>query len=249
MWPDKRSNRARDRLEPHLGRAGTAALFGRFRSRHRQHRPHSRVRGPPGAACLDAEAGRGRRRATNTAPSRMLKRGLMSGIVSAGVHVADLSQAPLPIGRFHTPARQAAGGYVRVSPFDVRVCDVKFFDRQALDMDKIRSEGRRSSSARIVASFARRCRPDLRNPACRRTVQRGIPRRVARRGDRGGEAESSSTLARDTRAVPPSTDTLGVEAVAVNGSCPNIGRVRSRSSRRSSASSRYSFPLSERRSA
>ena len=69
--------------------------------------------------------------------SRMLKRGLMSGIVSAGVHVADLLQAPLPIGRFQTRRIGAAGGvHVRVSPFDVRVCDVKFFDRQALDIDK-----------------------------------------------------------------------------------------------------------------
>ena len=69
--------------------------------------------------------------------SRMLKRGLMSGIVSAGVDVADLSQAPLPIGRFHTRRIGAAGGvHVRISPFDVRVCDVKFFDRQALDMDR-----------------------------------------------------------------------------------------------------------------
>ena len=69
--------------------------------------------------------------------SRMLKRGLMSGIVSAGVNVADLLQAPLPIGRFQTRRLGAAGGvHVRISPFDVRVCDVKFFDRQALDMDK-----------------------------------------------------------------------------------------------------------------
>src|SRR5205814_4791101 len=46
-------------------------------------------------------------------------------------------QAPLPIGRFHTRRIGAAGGvHVRVSPFDARVCDVKFFDRQALDMDK-----------------------------------------------------------------------------------------------------------------
>ncbi len=69
--------------------------------------------------------------------SRMLKRALMSGIVSAGIHVTDLGQAPLPIGRFHTRRMGAAGGvHVRVSPFDVRVCDLKFFDRQALDMDK-----------------------------------------------------------------------------------------------------------------
>ena len=69
--------------------------------------------------------------------SRMLKRALMGGIVGCGVHVADLTQAPLPIGRFQTRRIGAAGGvHVRVSPFDVRVCDVKFFDRQALDMDK-----------------------------------------------------------------------------------------------------------------
>ena len=69
--------------------------------------------------------------------SRMLKRALMGGIVGAGVHVADLTQAPLPIGRFQTRRIGSIGGvHVRVSPFDVRVCDVKFFDRQALDMDK-----------------------------------------------------------------------------------------------------------------
>ena len=69
--------------------------------------------------------------------SRMLKRSLMGGIVSAGVHVADLSQAPLPIDRFHTQHVGATGGvHVRVSPFDVRVCDIKFFDQHALDMGK-----------------------------------------------------------------------------------------------------------------
>ncbi|HET8567738.1 MAG TPA: sugar phosphate nucleotidyltransferase [Candidatus Limnocylindria bacterium] len=69
--------------------------------------------------------------------SRMLKRALMGGITSGGVHVADLSQAPLPIDRFHTRHIGASGGvHVRVSPFDVRVCDVKFFDDQALDMGK-----------------------------------------------------------------------------------------------------------------
>lgn len=69
--------------------------------------------------------------------SRMLKRSLMGGIVSAGVDVADLSQAPLPVDRFHTRHLGAAGGvHVRVSPFDVRVCDIKFFDQHALDMGK-----------------------------------------------------------------------------------------------------------------
>src|SRR5256885_1387740 len=97
--------------------------------------------------------------------SRMLKRGLMSGIVSAGVHVADLLQAPLPIGRFHTRRLGAAGGvHVRVSPFDARVCDVKFFDRQALDMDKaqerkvetifFREDLRRVSYAEVRRDYA-----------------------------------------------------------------------------------------------
>ncbi len=69
--------------------------------------------------------------------SRMLKRALMGGIVSAGVHVDDLGQVPLPVGRHHTRRAGAAGGvHVRISPFDNRVCDVKFFDRVGVDMDR-----------------------------------------------------------------------------------------------------------------
>jgi mannose-1-phosphate guanylyltransferase/phosphomannomutase len=69
--------------------------------------------------------------------SRMLKRALMSGVVGSGVHVADLGQVPIPIDRFETRHLGAAGGiHVRISPFDDRVCDVKFFDQQALDMGK-----------------------------------------------------------------------------------------------------------------
>jgi mannose-1-phosphate guanylyltransferase/phosphomannomutase len=69
--------------------------------------------------------------------SRMLKRALMSGAVGTGVHVADVGQLPLPIDRFETRRIGAAGGiHVRVSPFDNRVCDLKFFDQHALDMGK-----------------------------------------------------------------------------------------------------------------
>lgn len=70
-------------------------------------------------------------------PSRMLKRALMAGIVSTGVHVADLSQVPIPIARHHTRRTHAAGGvHVRISPFDGRVVDIKFYDSEALDIDK-----------------------------------------------------------------------------------------------------------------
>ena len=69
--------------------------------------------------------------------SRMLKRALMAGVVGGGVHVADLGQVPIPIDRYETRRIGAAGGiHIRISPFDDRVCDIKFFDQQALDMGK-----------------------------------------------------------------------------------------------------------------
>src|SRR5437762_1102633 len=155
--------------------------------------------------------------------SRMLKRGLMSGIVSAGVHVADLSQAPLPIGRFHTRRVGAAGGvHVRVSPFDVRVCDVKFFDRQALDMDK-------TQERKVETVFFRE---DI-----RRVGYADVGRIFE--SERVGEAYSEAFLAEITHRaeiaerkfkivvnyshgtaaqfLPPLLNTLGIELIAING--------------------------------
>ena len=69
--------------------------------------------------------------------SRMLKRSLMGGLVGTGVHVADLLEVPIPLGRFHTRRTQAIGGtHIRISPFDDRVVDIKFYDAQALDIGK-----------------------------------------------------------------------------------------------------------------
>src|ERR671937_264821 len=69
--------------------------------------------------------------------SRMLKRALMGGIVGSGVHVADLLEVPIPLGRFHPRRTRVAGGAnIRISPFDDRVVDIKFYDGQALDIGK-----------------------------------------------------------------------------------------------------------------
>ena len=69
--------------------------------------------------------------------SRMLKRALMGGIVGTGVHVADLLEVPIPVGRFHTRRTRTGGGaHIRISPFDDRVVDIKFYDGQALDIGK-----------------------------------------------------------------------------------------------------------------
>lgn len=67
---------------------------------------------------------------------RMLKRGLISGLPSAGVNVMELHSVPIPVARFMTNDLGTAGGvHVRLSPFDNRVVDIKFFDHRGLDLD------------------------------------------------------------------------------------------------------------------
>ncbi len=67
---------------------------------------------------------------------RMLKRAIISGLPSAGINVADVSTVPIPVARYMVQATNAAGGiHVRLSPFDNRVVDIKFFDHRGLDID------------------------------------------------------------------------------------------------------------------
>ncbi|HEU5089332.1 MAG TPA: nucleotidyl transferase, partial [Roseiflexaceae bacterium] len=67
---------------------------------------------------------------------RMLKRAMVAGLPSAGVHVNDLDSVPIPVGRFVTHATGASGGvHVRLSPLDSRVVDIKLFDADGLDID------------------------------------------------------------------------------------------------------------------
>lgn len=68
---------------------------------------------------------------------RMLKRAMISGLPSAGISVLDLRSVPIPVARYYTRVIGAAGGvHVRLSPFDARVVDIKFFDKRGLDLDK-----------------------------------------------------------------------------------------------------------------
>ncbi|GAC1508177.1 MAG: mannose-1-phosphate guanyltransferase [Chloroflexota bacterium] len=70
-------------------------------------------------------------------PSRMLKRGMQSGLPSAGINVADLSAVPIPVARFYTCVSDAVGGVqVRVSPYDRSIVDIIFFNRAGMDLDK-----------------------------------------------------------------------------------------------------------------
>lgn len=74
------------------------------------------------------------REAHNT--PRVLKRAVLSGLPAAGVHVLDVQTQPLPVARFYTRDSEAAGAiHVRLSPYDNRVVDIKFFNAGGLDLD------------------------------------------------------------------------------------------------------------------
>jgi mannose-1-phosphate guanylyltransferase/phosphomannomutase len=68
---------------------------------------------------------------------RMLKRGIISGLPSSGVSVLDLRELPIPVARYYTRYSPAAGGvHVRLSPYDNRVVDIKFFDQNGQDLGR-----------------------------------------------------------------------------------------------------------------
>jgi mannose-1-phosphate guanylyltransferase / phosphomannomutase len=68
---------------------------------------------------------------------RMIKRAVISGLPSAGIHAEDLRSMPIPVARYYTRASGAAGGvHVRLSPFDRRVVDIRFFDGGGRNLSK-----------------------------------------------------------------------------------------------------------------
>ena len=68
---------------------------------------------------------------------RMIKRAVISGLPSAGIHAADLRSMPIPVARYYTRVTDAVGGvHVRLSPFDQRVVDIRFFDGQGGNLSK-----------------------------------------------------------------------------------------------------------------
>ena len=68
---------------------------------------------------------------------RMIKRAIISGLPSAGVNVSDLATVPIPVARYVTRVSEAQGCVdVRLSPYDNRIVDIKFFDHNGLDISK-----------------------------------------------------------------------------------------------------------------
>src|SRR5438270_4395157 len=76
-----------------------------------------------------------------TRSARMIGRALMSGMISSGTHVIDLSVLPAPVCRYWARHNHVSAVHVQTSPVDPRSGDVRIFDDHGLDVDK-RSERR-----------------------------------------------------------------------------------------------------------
>jgi mannose-1-phosphate guanylyltransferase/phosphomannomutase len=67
--------------------------------------------------------------------ARMIERGIISGLLSAGIKVGDLRGLPIPVVRYEIGSEGESGGiYVRQSPRDRRAVDIKFFDSHGGDI-------------------------------------------------------------------------------------------------------------------
>jgi mannose-1-phosphate guanylyltransferase/phosphomannomutase len=67
--------------------------------------------------------------------SRLIKRALISGLLSSGVRVGDLRMVPVPVVRYEMGKEGEVGGvHVRVSPFDARMVDIRIFDKSGNDL-------------------------------------------------------------------------------------------------------------------
>src|SRR4029077_7125125 len=67
--------------------------------------------------------------------SRMIKRAIISGLLSTGVKVGDLRTAPIPVVRYEIGQEGEVGGvHVRQSPFDPNLVDIKLLDKTGVDL-------------------------------------------------------------------------------------------------------------------
>lgn len=67
--------------------------------------------------------------------SRMIKRALISGLLSSGVRVGDLRSSPIPVVRYEMGKEGEQGGlHVRISPLDHRLIDIKILDKTGSDI-------------------------------------------------------------------------------------------------------------------
>jgi len=67
--------------------------------------------------------------------SRMIKRAIISGLLSTGVKVGDLRTSPIPVVRYEIGQEGEVGGvHVRQSPNDPNLVDIKLLDHTGVDL-------------------------------------------------------------------------------------------------------------------
>jgi mannose-1-phosphate guanylyltransferase/phosphomannomutase len=74
-----------------------------------------------------------------TRSARMIGRAMMSGMISSGANVTDLSVLAAPVARYWARHTRVSAVHVQTSPVDPRSADIRIFDDHGLDLDK-RSE-------------------------------------------------------------------------------------------------------------
>ena len=68
--------------------------------------------------------------------ARMIKRALMSGLLSSGAAIADMSAITIPALRHWARTHASPAVQVQTSPLDPRSADIRIFDQNGLDLDK-----------------------------------------------------------------------------------------------------------------
>ena len=120
----------------------------------------------------------------------MMKRAMISGLLSVGVNVLDMRSMPLPIARHGILGTQATGGvHIRLAPDNPKHALIEFFDEQGVYLSKnaerkvetifFREDFRRVDAEQVGSlEFASRCieqysRGFLPSPQSRQRSRRG----------------------------------------------------------------------------
>ena len=210
------------------GHQGRRALFGRWGITGLANIDITPEFGAKLGAAYGATLAKGVKVMINRDPhrtARMIKRAMISGLPSAGVNVVDIRSVPIPVARYITCVTDAVGGvHVRISPYDNRVVDIKFFDSRGLDIDK-------SAERKIENTFFREDyrraylnevgtiseAPQLGERYSHDFLEALDVEKVRRYADRGSlvvdYAHSTSSYI-----LPPLLNQLGVDVVALSGS-------------------------------
>lgn len=141
IWPEKEIEAgATVKTSLIWGSQGRRVLFGRFGVTGQVNVDLTPEFAAKLGAAFGASLPKGAAVTINRDPhrsSRMIKRGLISGLPSAGINALDLREVPIPVARYYTRVSDAVGGvHVRVSPHDNRVVDIRFMDANGLTLSK-----------------------------------------------------------------------------------------------------------------